>query len=272
MNMNIETYLARVGQSERPRANLEGLRALHRAHLRAIPFENLDQQLGRPVSLEIPTIYKKIVEQRRGGWCYEMNGLFGWALGELGFDVTRLAGGVMREVHGDEAVGNHLCLKITLPEGIYFADVGLGDGPHEPFKIEEGDFAANGFPFALSRQSEGRWRMHNLREGACFLSYDVLKDRADEALLAQRCVWLQTSSESPFVQNLICLRHHECGLTILRGRVLQHIAPGSKRERILRHADELIEVLIREFGLDFPEAATLWPKMCERHQALFDTK
>jgi len=266
--MNVGNYLARVGLTERPGADLAGLRALHRAHLRAVAFENLDQQLGRAVSLEIPAIYDKIVVRRRGGWCYEMNGIFGWALGELGFAATRLAGGVMREVRGDAAVGNHLVLKVALGDGDWFADVGFGDGPHEPFRIAEGAFAANGFAFALSRPGGAWWRMHN-RRAVDAGSYDVTLAPADESLLAARCQWLQSAPESPFMQNLVCQRQRARALVILRGRVLQHVTPGGIEQRLLDSADELTAVLRGEFELDVPEASGLWPKIRDRHAQLF---
>ncbi len=108
--MDIDAYLRRIGLDERPPANLSGLKALHAAHLRAIPYENLDVQFGRPVTIERPAIFEKIVGRHRGGWCYEMNGLFGWALDALGFKVTRATGAVMREMFGDPTLRNHLVL------------------------------------------------------------------------------------------------------------------------------------------------------------------
>jgi N-hydroxyarylamine O-acetyltransferase len=77
------------------------------------------------------------VTRRRGGWCYEMNGLMDWALREIGFKVTRMAGGVMRASVGDGVVGNHLVLKVDLDRP-YLADVGFGDGLVEPIPIEPG--------------------------------------------------------------------------------------------------------------------------------------
>jgi N-hydroxyarylamine O-acetyltransferase len=106
--MNIEAYLARIGLRAPVEPNLAGLQALHRAHLPAIPYENLDVQLGRPVTIARPPIFDKIVTRRRGGWCYEMNALLGWALGELGFKVTHATGPVMREAAGEINAGNHL--------------------------------------------------------------------------------------------------------------------------------------------------------------------
>ena len=98
--MKLENYLQRIHYTG-PLAPTEAtLRQLHRAHLLAIPYENLDIHLGRRLTLEIEHVYTKIVDRGRGGWCYEMNGLFAWALRELGFDVTLLGSSVGEPAQG----------------------------------------------------------------------------------------------------------------------------------------------------------------------------
>jgi N-hydroxyarylamine O-acetyltransferase len=197
-----------------------------------------------------------------------MNGLFGWALNELGFCVTRMASGVMREMFGDFAVGNHLVLRVELPQGPHLADVGFGDGPLTPMCLAPGDFSDGRFPFALSTSENGWWRFHNHPYGGA-KSFDFQMRTAEEAVLAAKCDFLQTSDESPFVQNLTCQRHTSEGLTILRGRMLRHITPRNLEERPLNDAEELVSVLRSEFDLDAPEVASLWPKVVARHAALF---
>jgi N-hydroxyarylamine O-acetyltransferase len=267
--MDVAAYLRRIGVKEFPPSNLAGLRTLHRAHLLAIPFENLDVQLGRRITTDIAPIYEKIVERRRGGWCYEMNGLFGWALRELGFAVTRMAGGVMRETMADFMVGNHLVLKVELPEGPYVADVGFGDGPIEPFPITVHAFNDGRFPFALSHPEPEWWRFHNHPHGGA-KSFDFRLHAAEESLLAERCAFLQSAETSPFVQNLVCQRYTPEGLVILRGRVLRRITgAGVGAEESLESGPELISTLREMFDLDVPEALGLWPKIAARHAALF---
>ena len=107
-------YLERIGHGWNVRPDLETLRSLHRAHVEAIPFEALDIQLGSVPSMEPNAIFNKLVGQRRGGWCYEMNGLFGEALQQIGFGVTRVSCGVMRHVGGEERMGTHLALLVRL--------------------------------------------------------------------------------------------------------------------------------------------------------------
>ena len=268
MGMDVDAYLRRIGMCEPPFPNLGGLRALHRAHLLAIPFENLSVQLGHRVTTEIGPIFEKIVEKRRGGWCYEMNGLFGWALQQLGFDVTRTAAGVMREAGGDTTIGNHLTLQIHLREGPYLADVGFGDGPLEPFPIRAGEFSDGRFAFALSQPEPGWWRLHNHPHGGAN-SFDFRIAPADESLLASKCAHLQTSEMSPFVQNLVCQRYTPEGFVTLRGRVLRRLTSDGSEDRLLDSADELLASLRNHLGLDVPESASLWPKIVARHKALF---
>ncbi len=266
--MHVDRYLKRIGLSRPIEPSLESLRALQRAHLLSISYENLDVQLGRPVTIEISAIYEKIVTNGRGGWCYEMNGIFGWALKELGFKVTRATGAVMREFGGEVCVANHLVLRVELEEDLYLADVGFGDGPIEPFAVTPGDFSAHGFNFALSRIDENWWRLRNHPRGGA-ASFDFNLAPADEARFAAKCLWLQTAAESIFVQNAVCQRYTPDGLVILRGRVLRYIVGETSTDRLIDSADEFVSILEKEFALHLPEAHALWPKICARHEELF---
>jgi N-hydroxyarylamine O-acetyltransferase len=269
--MNVDAYLYRIGLNSRPPATLAGLTAIHRAHLLAVPYENIDVQFGRPVTIERPAIYEKIVEKKRGGWCYEMNGIMGWALGELGFNVTRATGAVMRETSGEASDGNHLVLRVELPEGTYLGDVGFGDGPRDPIRVVSGAFHADGFDFSLRRIDDRWWRLNNDPRGGA-PSFDFNLDPANEKLLAAKCDFLQTAAASPFVQNLVVQRHVPHGLEILRGRTLRSIRADGISDRALADADELVKTLKTVFALDVPEVAALWPKIVARHQEVVAQK
>ncbi len=261
--MDLDTYLSRIGLAVRPPVTRAGLTVLHRAHLMAISYENIDVQLGRPLTTSPAAAFDKIVTRRRGGWCYEMNGLFGWALGALGFQVTRATGAVSRAKAGDAKNGNHLVLKVALREGTFLADVGFGDGPIDPVRLVPGAFSSRGFPFAVSQVDETWWRLSDERPNAKSFDFDLAP--ADEALLAEKCILLQTAPVSPFVQNLVAQRHTGEGHAILRGRIISHVTPNGATERMLAGADDLVATLKDVFALDVPEAAALWPKICARH-------
>ena len=265
--MNLDAYLRRIGLDSRPPPSLAGLRALHRAHLLAVPYENIDVQLGRPVTIERPASFDKIVTGGRGGWCFEMNGILGWALGELGFRVTRATGAVGRATMGDASLGNHLVLRVDLDEGVYLADVGFGDGPIEPFPVRAGVLEADGFAFAVERADGEWWRLHNHPNGGA-RSFDFHLAPADESLLAAKCDFLRTSPTSPFVQNVVAQRYTRTGLTILRGRTLRHLTPVASRERLIADEADFLDVLREEFALDLPEAASLWPRIVARHEVV----
>src|SRR3569832_1181261 len=269
--MDIDRYLKRIGLKTRPPATLEGLKTVHRAHLRAIPYENIDVQLGRPVTTAIEPIYEKIVERGRGGWCYEMNGSLGWALKELGFNVTRATGAVVRALKGEASVGNHLVLRVELPEGIHLADVGFGDGRLDPIPVAVGAFVSEGFHYGLSRFDEDWWRFANDPRGGA-PSFDFNLAPADEAVLAQKCAFLQSAPQSPFVQILVVQRLVPGGLAILRGRTLRRLTPSETTERTIDGPGDLLDTLKTEFSLDVPEVADLWSKIAARHEEVLAQK
>jgi N-hydroxyarylamine O-acetyltransferase len=266
--VELSAYLARIGYSGPVRPDLATLTAVHRAHLFAIPYENLDVRLGRPCGIGAEHAFAKLVTGRRGGWCYEMNGLLAWALEEIGFSVTRLAGAVMRAERGDETIGNHLVLKIDLEGGPWIADLGLGDGLTEPIPLVEGPHRVAGYDFRLERLDAAWWRLHNHDMGGA-KSFDFTQEPADPARLAAVCEFLRTSPKSVFTQAVMAYRFTPGGIVVLLGRVVRRVTPGRRADTILASSDELLAVLESEFGLDVPEAAGLWPDICEKHELFY---
>jgi len=263
--MDLQAYLDRIGFTDPVRPDAATLRALHRAHMQAIPYDSLDVQFGRPVSLDPAAAYEKIVVRGRGGWCYEMNGLFGAMLQKVGFKVTRMAGAAMREQRGDFMIGSHLVLLVELPQGPWIADVGFGDGALEPFPLAAGPLVFEGYDFRLEALDDRWWRFHNHEFGGA-KSFDFVVEPADPALLQEKCDWLHDAPESPFVQNLICQRYRGDEIRQLLGRTYRQIRPGVREERLIEDADDLVAVLRDDFGLDVPEVAALWPRVVARHE------
>lgn len=265
--MDVQAYLDRVGFKCVPRPDLATLLALHRGHALAISYENLDVQLGRPLTPDPAEAFDKIVRRRRGGWCYEMNGLLGAILEEIGFKVTRLAGGVHRKSRGDEVVGNHLVLKVDLDQP-WIADVGFGDGPRDPFPLRTGDVSSDGYVYRLERLDEDWWRFHNHPNGGA-PNFDFTLEPADPARLSAMCQHLQTAQDSMFVMNAIAQRHMGPEVRLLRGRAFRRLTPHSLEDSLIASADDFVALLKHEFELDVPEASSIWGRICERHEALF---
>ncbi len=265
--MTLADYLERINFSGPVRADLATLNALHAAHLQAIPFENIDVLLQRPSTQDVEAIFDKLVTRRRGGWCYEMNGLFGWVLAQIGFDVRRISAGVRRAVAGDEMLGNHLCLMVRLDQD-YLVDVGFGGGQYSAIPMMPGVTNQPPKQMALVDLGDGYWRMHEGGPRAAHC-YDFAPDQCDENLLAERFDFQCNNPASIFRQNLSVNRRSGRNMLRIRSRLYEVFKPGHKNTRVLASADELLDVLASDFGLNEPELARMWPMICDRHAAIF---
>ncbi|MFJ2938066.1 arylamine N-acetyltransferase [Streptomyces sp. NPDC087219] len=166
--LDLDAYLARIGyEAERDgelAADLRTLTALHRAHVRAVPFENLDVALGRPVPLDLKSLQAKLVERRRGGYCYEQNSLFAAVLERIGFTVTgrgarnRSRGAALPPV-------THALLVVAIEGEQWLADVGFGwQGPLEPVPLRDGArVEQSGWTFGMAVEDEGIHVLRSLR-------------------------------------------------------------------------------------------------------------
>lgn len=268
--MNLFSYLARIGFNHEPRADMETLRGLLRTHVLCVPFENLDVQLGRPLTTDVEDAYRKIVIDRRGGWCYEQNGLFGWALAQIGFEVTRVAAAVMRAERGEVSDANHLALLVRVPGSgdKWLADVGFGGSLLEPIRLEENEYMHEPYRLGLRRLDDGHWQFWEDHGNGEF-SYDFRAEPASEITLARRCEFLQTNPESSFVLNLVAQIRGPDRHSSLRGRVLSVRDARGERVMTLDSSAQLLETLKEIFGLDVPEIEDSWSKISGRHEQLF---
>lgn len=261
----LSAYCARIGYSGPLLADVPTLHAVHRAHISAFAFENLDVQLGMVPSLDPQAIFAKLVSRLRGGWCYEQNGLLGQALAAIGFPVMRLATGVVR-ANGLPQAGSHLALKV-MAEGPWLVDGGFGSWIAAPIPLQPGAHDLRPWPLRLDRLPTGEWRLE--RGGATPMAYHFADAPADEALLADMCRWQAAEPASVFVQTLVAQRLDEDTDWTLRGRVLIRTDGQGPTTRLLADGDDLVAVLAQRFGLDVPQAAGLWPTICARHEQLF---
>jgi N-hydroxyarylamine O-acetyltransferase len=248
--VDIAAYLRRIDY-DGPLDLSEGtLRQLHRAHMNRVPFENLDIHLGRPIVLDESRILSKIVEHRRGGFCYELNGAFGALLRALGFDVEMLSAGVAREEGGFSPPFDHMALLVKLKQR-WLADVGFGDSFREPLLV---DYAGE------QLQADGAYRIG--REG----EHLILERRDDRGLwrpqyrftlqpygygdFTEMCRYHQTSPDSHFTQRRTCSVATPNGRITLTGMRLIVTARGERRERTLMDEKEYAATLRQHFGVE----------------------
>jgi N-hydroxyarylamine O-acetyltransferase len=258
--MNLEQYLQRIKYTGKLEVNLETLIAVHRHHLLNIAYENLDIHLGRTLELNPARAFEKIVLERRGGWCYEMNGLLAWALRKIGFEVQYLACAVGQH----NASANHLALKVNL-EQPYLADVGFGNGLLEPIPLKPGVYVQQSQAFQLEQSGEyWKFQMPSVGVGAVGNSFDFTLEPQELEDFQDRCTYLQTSPESGFVRVVVCHRMTETGVQSLRGAVLQTISNGIETSRTLENQNDYDRVLREVFDLHL-ETKTLWVKVWASH-------
>lgn len=243
----VTAYLARIGAERPARADGEALRVLHLRHLRAVPFENLSIHLGEPVVLEPDALFDKVVGRARGGFCYELNGLFAQLLEALGYRVTLLAG----RVHGESGFGplfDHLGLRVVDADGgEWLADVGFGRHTDHPLR----------FALGVDQQDPtGSYRLDPQPGGTDIV---VSREGQPQYLLEQRprtlgdfevcCWWQQTSPKSHFRQNVLCSLRTATGRVTVSGRTLvESDDSGQRTERELT-TDQLLGVYARLFGI-----------------------
>jgi N-hydroxyarylamine O-acetyltransferase len=262
--MNLIAYLERIGYTGDLTPNLQTLTRLHRAHLMSIPYENLNIHWGRTLTLDENDFFEKLVTQRRGGWCYEMNGLFAWALREIGFEVSLLASEVGRTGQSPDIQRDHLILLVQL-ERPYLADVGFGNGIIEPLPLEVGEYQQNYFHYRLAFDGT-YWHFTNQQHGGPGFDFTLQPYTLPD--FAQRCHELQTHPESGFVKTTVCYRFTQEGYVSLRGAVLRTITIADVDERTLDTEAAYRQALIDHFDLQLADAdiSRLWERVWARHQ------
>jgi N-hydroxyarylamine O-acetyltransferase len=233
---HVDAYLARIGAVRPDRPDAEALRGLQLAHLTTVPFENLSIHLGEPIVLDEQALLEKIIDRRRGGFCYELNGAFAALLTALGYRVTLLAA----RVFGGGRLGppfDHLALRVDLAEP-WLVDVGFGAFSHHPLRLDgREDQADPAGAFRLSESDSG------------YGDLDVTLGGRPEYRLALRpyeltdfvpaCWWQQTSPRSHFTRSLTCSLLTGSGRVTLSGNRLIHTEGGERRERLLDDTEVL---------------------------------
>jgi N-hydroxyarylamine O-acetyltransferase len=247
--VNVSAYLARIGFSGSTDPNRETLRALHLAHLRTVPFENLDISFGNEIVCDEDRFLHKIIDLRRGGFCYELNGAFAALLRGLGFSVTLLSARVSREDGSASPEFDHLTLRVDLEEP-WLADVGFGDSFLEPLRLK---------PDVEEEQSTGSFRIvqvgdvmivQRARPGEFWKSqYQFTLTPRQLCDFGPRCLFQQTSPESHFTQVRICTLPTPSGRITLSDLKLIRTIGANREERLLESEDEWRSALADLFGV-----------------------
>jgi N-hydroxyarylamine O-acetyltransferase len=235
--MDIPTYLTRLHYSGPVKPDAETLRGLQIAHMMSIAFENLDIGINRPIQLGKEALWNKIIVQKRGGFCYELNGLFGWLLTQIGFDVTYLNARVFNQT-GELGIDfDHLALLVKIPNqsNRWLVDVGFGDSFNEPLRFEDHGEQVQGLrAYRLEQTAEpegyitwqknydGSWERHYFFE---------LEPRNFPTDYESACLYHQTSPKSSFTRGSIISRATPDGRVSLEDGWLIVTTNGTREKR-----------------------------------------
>ncbi|WP_369217253.1 arylamine N-acetyltransferase family protein [Streptomyces flavofungini] len=252
-----EAYLRRIGVERPDSPSAHALQVLHAAHLRHVPFENLSIHLGEEIVLTDEALVTKVVEARRGGFCYELNGAFAALLTSLGFEAALLQGRVYGEAGRPGIPFDHLALRVRTEDGgDWLADVGFGAHSELPLRFDErGDQADPAGTFRLTEKESGD--LDVLRDG----SPQYLLDARPRALadFAAGAWYHRTSPDSHFTRSLVCSILTGTGRVTLSGRKLTTTADGERDVTELTSEAEVLAAYDRYFGITLEKEPFLNP-------------
>lgn len=262
---DLKSYFARIAYEGPAKPVVSALRAIHRLHPDAIPFENMDPLLGRTVSLDVPALERKLVQGRRGGYCFEQNGLLAAALSAMGFSVTLLSSRVrwMAPPERPEGPRTHMLLRVDCDEGSYLADVGFGSHlfaaplrlqadieqptPSNTMRIVEGDRG-----LTVQTHLPGGWQD--------VYRFTLAPEAPADFEVAN---WFtSTNPGSLFRNNLLAERlAPRARYSLFNSRLVTRTQDGTE-ERVVSGPVELAEVIDRVFGITLPATPDeIWARL-----------
>jgi N-hydroxyarylamine O-acetyltransferase len=247
--MNVDDYLKRINYSAPLNLDAETLFNLQVAHLRSVPFENLSIHSGEPIVLNDEALFRKIVEKRRGGFCYELNGLFTWLLRQIGFDVSMLSAGVADSQGGFSPDFDHMTLVVTLNRR-WLVDVGFGDSFVEPLLLDEENeqqqgtqtfriISADSHLVLMRRSGAEEWKPQ----------YRFTLEPYQYADYEEMCRYHQTSPQSHFTKSRLCSLATSDGRITLSGMRLIKTSNEIREEETVENEEEYEKMLRDRFGI-----------------------
>jgi N-hydroxyarylamine O-acetyltransferase len=249
--MNKEEYLRRIGieKTELP-ATLENLKFLQRRHLLRVPFENLDIHWKRPIELDDKAFYEKIIGEKRGGFCYELNGLFYKLLAEIGFQSKIISAKVSAGNGRFGAEYDHLAILTQIGDKQYLVDAGFGDFTAEPleFVLETEQRDANGV-FLIRKFDENYFEVVKKDADVWKSEYIFTILERDLEEFAGMCDYQQNSPESHFTKGKVCSIMTENGRKTLTDKKFIETKNGQKTEIDVNSEEEFNQILAREFQI-----------------------
>ncbi len=247
--MEIKKYLSRIGINEIKPPSLDFLAELQNAHMLSIPFEDLDIPDLDRVVLDLERIYQKIIPTKRGGFCYELNGLFHWLLTALSFNVDMLSAQVFNHERKDLGKEfDHMTLLVHL-EKDYLVDVGFGDSFRMPLEFPNGELRDVSGHYKISRINKDEFDLRRKESYDWKLQYKFSLTPHLFADFEEMCEYQQTFPESIFRNRMVCTIATQTGRITLSDSSLTVTDSGTKTKTELRDSEEFYLLLRKHFQI-----------------------
>ena len=249
----VEHYLARIGHDPVQQPDIEVLASLQDAHVRTVPFENLDIHLGTPLSLDVDDLAAKVVTRRRGGFCYELNGLFCALLQAVGFRAWLVEA---RARNDDGSLGprfDHARILVTLDpdEQPLLVDVGTGASPRGPIHLHDGPQRIGHRWYRVLIDAD-HYDTQTYQDEAWVQGWAFDTTPRTLGDFSERCRFHQTSPDSHFTHKPLATLVTADGQVTLSGRTLTVVRGGNREEQVV---DDPLAVLAERFGITLER----WP-------------
>jgi N-hydroxyarylamine O-acetyltransferase len=251
-NFTLENYYHRIAYNGKPQKDIATITEVMRHQLFSVPFENLDVQAGKIVSMVPEEIVEKILVRKRGGYCYEVNGLFAMALQELGVDYTFVAARPM--IYPVRRPKTHMAIIAEIEGEKWLIDLGFGSNSiRKPMRLDllDVEVMQDGYLFMLSKADESKYRLKAFVEGEWVDQYefDLYPQEWIDFIPANHLN--STHPDTIFVKKLLVVLHNPTGKEILMGDTLKTVRNGITTKQFVG-PENLIDILAGKFGLEFP--------------------
>jgi N-hydroxyarylamine O-acetyltransferase len=248
--MNIEKYLARIGIDEIKPPSFDFLTELQNAHLLSIPFEDLDIPERDKIILDLERIYQKIIPTKRGGFCYELNGLFHWLLTQLGFKVDMLSARVFNHERKDLGPEfDHMTLLVHL-EKDYLVDVGFGDSFRMPLEFPNGDQRDVSGHYKISSIGKDEFDLRRKENYEWCLQYKFSSTPHTIKDFEEMCEYQQSFPESIFRNRMLCTIATQSGRITLSNSSLTITDNGTKTKTEVKEQRQFNQLLKKYFQIE----------------------
>jgi arylamine N-acetyltransferase len=251
MKQDVIAYLDRIGYSGPIDTSIATLAQLQECHLHTVPYENIDILNRVPLSLEIPDLINKIVVRRRGGYCFELNALFGWLLQEIGFSVTNYFARFWRDEMDNPPKRRHQILQVEAEGNLYLCDVGVGGvAPRRPIHMAENLEHMQGDEcYQLVRDSYFGWMLCEKKKGQWSRIYSFTEEPQLPKDYIMASYWCENAPDSKFINNTnVAIRTAE-GRNSIAGTEFRIFTAEGVRTFTPKTEEEYAEALRTYFGI-----------------------